>query len=234
LPERDVDALRASFGAERLLAALLVLLVCHAQSALAWVRQSKDGADVGVWTEAANGKPYLMVRVETEIDAPILRLLPLLQDAPAQKYWLPYTQNVEVLSHPAPEQTRVRFQSKAHWPLSPRDAVTEFVVGQPDEHSVRIEMHNAPDAAPDHPGVTRVRQSEGYWLLTALPGCRTQVRYEAGSNWGGSAPRWLVRRLNIRMAERSLKNLRDWAPAHAAQYTAPAYLRPVPRHADCS
>jgi hypothetical protein len=113
-----------------------------------------------------------------------------------------------------------------------RDAITLFVVSQPDPATLRIDMLNQPDAVPVSRHVERIPQAQGYWLLTAQPDCRTRVTYEAGSRWGGNVPQWLVNRMNLRIARSALQNLQQWAPAQTATMP-PTHLYKVPLHADC-
>lgn len=199
----------------------------------AWQLRSEPDDSVQLWTTHSTHHSYQMVRAETVVTAPIFRLLHLLQDAKRQHQWLPYTHQVEVLQQPAPEQTLVRFESESRWPFAARDAVTLFVVSQPQADSIRIDMLNRPDAAPVRAGVERIQQAEGHWLLTALAGCTTHVRYEAGNHWGGNVPQWLVDRINRRVTATALRNLQQWAPRQTLANTTPTFLQPVPAHADC-
>lgn len=209
-----------------------VILLALAVPAAAWTPRSAPNAPVQVWSDD-DARPYRLVRAETVVDVPILRLLALLQDADIQHLWLPYTQQVEVLQQPAPNQTLVRFQTQARWPFSARDAVTLFTVSEPDPTHIRIDMANRPDAAPATPKVERIRQGEGYWLLTALPDCRTRVRYQAGNTWGGNVPQWLVDRLNLRISREALQQLQQRAPALARELPPPAFLPRIPLHEHC-
>ena len=212
---------------------LLLLLLMVPAISLAWDRHSTADDSVQLWTAPASNHLYQNVRAEAQVATPIFRLLRLLQDANTQHEWLPYTHKVDVLQQPAPAQTLVRFESESRWPFSARDAVTLFVVSQPDAHSLRIDMLNQPDAVPLQPGVERIRQAQGYWLLTAAADCVTQVRYEAGSAWGGNVPQWLVNRINRRVTASALRNLQQWAPAQTESNATPDYLQPVLDHAHC-
>lgn len=216
--------------AERAFLFLLLLLPLHSYS---WTQHAASTDQVTVWTEQRAGKPFRTVRAEAVIALPILPLLQILQDAGAQKNWLPYTHKVEVLQQPTPLQTRVRFETTARWPFAARDAVTLFVVSQPDPNSILIDMRNQPDTFPAQKRVERIQQAEGYWQLTALENCHTRVRYEAGNRWGGTVPQWLVDKMNARIAATALQNLQQWAPAQIRNHSAADFLQEVPAHADC-
>lgn len=210
-----------------------LLLALWSAAALAWERHSAARDPVQVWSRQVARQPYQQIRAEAVVAVPVFRLLRLLQDANTQHQWLPYTHRVEVLEHPAPHQTRVRFESESRWPFAARDAVTLFEVSQPRPDTLRIDMLNQPDAAPLQPGVERIREANGYWLLTAQADCTTEVRYEAGSHWGGTVPQWLVNRINRRVTASALENLQHWAPRQTRSNIPPDFLQPVPRHAHC-
>ena len=198
-----------------------------------WILQDNVDPSVQLWTDDSR-PPFRRVRAETTIAVPILPLLSLLQDPSTQSDWLPYTQRVEVLQKPTPTQTLVRFETIARWPFAARDAVTLFQVSQLDATHLHIDMLNQPDAVATQSGIERIPEAEGYWLLEALDQCRTRLRYEAGSRWGGNVPQWLVNRMNARLAREALQNLRDWAPAHYRDYAKPDYLNDVTLHAQCN
>ena len=194
----------------------------------------------GVTKEAAtqtpphDPRPYDIVRAETEINAPILPLLALLQDAGRQREWLPFTQDVRVVAQPAPHQTLVQFRTVTRWPFRPRDAITLFDVMQLSAAELRIEMENQPDALPEEPGYLRIRQAEGHWLLSALDHCRTRVRYQSGSRWGGVIPQWLVNSSNRDLAVEALLNLSQWAQHHHREYEGNNDLYPqITAHHHC-
>ena len=210
-----------------------LLMLVLSTPAVAWTLQSAPDDPVQVWTRDLADKPYRLVRAEVTINAPIRRLLTLLQDADSQTRWLPYAQKVTVARRPSPNQTLVRFQTRARWPFNARDAVTLFTVSQPDPRQIRIDMQNDPDAIPPVEGVVRIRQAEGSWTLTALPGCRTRVRYQAGNRWGGNVPQWLVNRLNVRISREALQQLQQWAPAHIIQYPPSTIVSKVLLHEHC-
>ena len=214
------------------LALVAATLLSGPLSAASWTRHGNSSDTVQLWTDDSR-PPFRRVRAETIVAIPILPLLSLLQDPASQPHWLPYTQQAEILQRPAPEQTLVRFESRANWPFAARDAVTLFQVSQPDAFAIRIDMLNQPDAIPPHPGIERIRTAEGHWQLEALDQCQTRVRYEAGNRWGGNVPQWLVDRMNARLAREALLNLREWAPAHRKDYGKPAYLHEVNLHANC-
>ena len=199
-----------------------------------WEKVSADPAPVPLWISKPADKPYHLVRADVVIAAPIFQLLGILQDPKSQSQWLPHTHQVALLEQPSPHQTLVRFQSESRWPIKARDAVTLFEVSQPAPDRLHIAMHNRPDAVPVQPDVVRIRQAEGYWELTALNNCRTRVRYQAGSHWGGSIPQWLVNRMNRDIAVEALTRLQQWAPAQTHYNQPSIHLQPVPRHAQCS
>lgn len=205
-----------------------------------WEMQTgTDGVAVWVKPEAR----FDRVRVETVVNLPLIPLLSLLQDAKQQHQWLPYTHSVSILDKPDARTTMVYFQTQSRWPFRPRDAVTRFVVEQPESDQVLIQMQNVPDSRPREKGFTRLEFSSGYWALTALPHCKTRVRYEAGSDWGGAVPRWVSDRANLDITLKALVNLRDYVeqkktveqpgvsnPDHRARYQ---YLHPPEQHKAC-
>lgn len=184
-----------------------------------WKPFDTNDASVELWVSAQHpGQPYDVVRGEISVQVPILPLLAMLQDAGRQRDWLPFTQDVRIIERPAPKQTLVQFRTVTRWPFRPRDAITRFDVTPTPPAQLRIDMINSPLAIPDEPGYLRIQQAEGYWLLTALPDCKTQVRYESGSRWGGMIPQWLVNKSNRELAQEALLNLKQWTETHYREY----------------
>ncbi len=211
---------------------LLTLPGCPALAA-DWQQISLEHDPVQVWSAQLEQQPYTTVRAETHVAAPIFQLLGILQDPASQTQWLPYTHKVEVLATPSPTRTLVRFESVARWPFRAREAVTLFEVSQPTPNQIHIAMINQPDAEQHLSKMERIQSASGYWELTALGDCQTQVRYESGSDWGGAIPQWLVNRLNRTLAVQALQNLQQWAPAQTRYNQKPIHLQTVPRHAAC-
>lgn len=184
-----------------------------------WEPRTPSGQTVALWVDPQSpDRPYDMVRGEITLQVPIFPLLAMLQDADRQRDWLPYSQDVRVLKHPAPSQTLVQFRTVTRWPFRPRDAITRFDVTTLPPAQLRIDMVNQPEAVPKQPGYLRIEQAEGYWLLTALADCKTHVRYESGSRWGGMIPQWLVNKSNRDLAREALLNLKQWSETHYRNY----------------
>lgn len=203
-----------------------------------WEPISSPRDPVQLWhRNSASADPYQLVRGEITIDAPLLPLLALLQDADTQHQWLPYTHQVKVVDQPAPEATLVHFLTQSRWPFKPRDAVTLFSVQSQTANQIRIDMQNQPDALPLQAGYLRIRFAEGHWLLSALENCQTRVQYQSGSRWGGLIPQWLVDSSNADLAVESLNNLKHWAEQHYRDYQNDyakySYLDAPPRHRTC-
>lgn len=191
-------------------------------------------------------QPYQIAQANIIINVPIGPLLAMLQDADQQHQWLPYTHRVTVLEPASAADlpainTLVQFETETRWPFKPRDAITLFEIQQPEPNRIRINMLNRPLAAPALKGYLRIEQAEGFWLLSAIEKCQTQVHYESGSRWGGLIPQWLVDSTNARIATTALENLKAWSePLYQAQrqQTHPEYktydfLTPAPLHDPC-
>lgn len=76
-------------------------------------------------------------------------------------------------------------------PLAPRDAVARFTTHK-DGPTTRVDWSPAPDAAPEVPGVVRLKEYAGRWTLTDLGDGRTQARCEWASALGGDVPDWAL------------------------------------------
>lgn len=218
------------------LRALIILVLTNAAAvtlASDWTLQSSETEPVTLWVQQNTTKPYLLVRADIIISAPVGPLLSLLQDAANQHQWLPYTHAVHVLERPAPLQTRVHFLTQTRWPFKPRDAITLFEIIEETPSRLRINMINQADYQAPEPGYLRIQKAEGYWQLTAQGQCRTHVRYQSGSQWGGLIPQWLVDHSNQQLAQEALINLKAWAETHYQEYTSYESLDLLTAHHDC-
>lgn len=76
-------------------------------------------------------------------------------------------------------------------PLAPRDAVARFTTRQ-DGATTYVDWSPAPDAAPEVPGVVRLRGYAGRWTITALDDGRAKARCAWASALGGDVPEWAL------------------------------------------
>ena len=99
---------------------LISLLWASIAFADTWVEHNSPDQLVQVWVKPQDEQQrYDIVRAEITIQAPILPLLAMLQDAEHQQQWLPYTKDVRILAKPSSTQTLVQFRTLTRWPFKP-------------------------------------------------------------------------------------------------------------------
>ncbi len=201
---------------------LLVLAACalagaaRAQDEWRLLRDS-DGVRVFERGDAARALPEL--RGEVEIDAPLVRVLAVIEDVSGQTRWMHTCIESRLLRRASETTLLVYNRTGAPWPVSDRDAVLRTTIGPRGSTSALVRFGTVEDAAaPPIAGVVRMPKLAGRFALDALSPARTRVVYTLDIDPGGSLPAWLVRRTARDLPFETLRGLRREATAAAAPH----------------
>ncbi len=159
-----------------------------------WKLVTRSG-DVNIYEKSHPGSPVREFKGEGLIDAPTVVAKRVLEDVPAYPAFMPFVIEARVIS--VEDRGRVSYQR-----ISPP------MVGDRD-YTVRVRFESRPHPGgpaylsrwkianelgpPEEPGVTRVKVSEGSWLLEpASEGRQTQATYTIYTDSGGGMPSFVL------------------------------------------
>lgn len=216
-----MKSLKSGQTAVRVAGLCLVLGVLLGSSAWAG---SETPPGAGPWEKVSNKDDILVERRTVEgsnlkefrgrgvIDAPVARVLAVLQDAPHRHEWMSDCATSYVLEEDHGRRMQIAYhRTKAPWPVADRDSINraEIII---DLSARRIVL---PFEAIEHPkgppvkGVVRMPFLRGHWVLSPVrEGRATEVEYQVHANPGGSLPEWLANAASKKIPHHTLLGLR--------------------------
>ena len=168
----------------------------------------KDGIQVA--TRPVEGSSIHAFRAEVEVDASIDSLLAVLADPDACARWIHNCKMAKVLASTGFYQRDTYQINDMPWPVQDRDLALEVRIHELANGSFRLDMINQPESVPEGE-LVRIRQYEGFYLLTPLESGGTRIEWEQHTDPGGSLPAWLINQLLVDVPVNTLKQLREIA-----------------------
>ncbi len=196
----------------RLAATLLIFAAWDARADHAqgpWERVSDDEGIV-VDRREAPGSALKEFRGRALIDAPIARLLAVLDDVARRTEWMSRNVESRLLERESGRDV-VYLRTDAPWPVADRDMVIEGrLIADPAGHAIRIELRGvAHPKEPPRAQTVRITSLRGHWLLVSdRGGAATRVEYQVFADPGGSLPAWLSNLASKRLPRDTLAGLR--------------------------
>lgn len=188
----------------------LLLMLCCCYWALPgvagdWVLHSdRDGIEV--FTADMPGQNLKAFRGVAVIDAPMPRVLAVLEDLPRMPAWFYQMRRAELLAGNSLEG-RIYIIIAGIWPVRDRDAVLE-VSPRHIGDAVMIQSVGKASAMPEESCCVRIPTLQSSWLVSALGPQQTQVIFTTRSHPGGVIPLWLANRVAVEMPRHTLTGLR--------------------------
>ncbi|CAN8140402.1 START domain-containing protein [uncultured Thiomicrorhabdus sp.] len=186
--------------------ALATLLFTH--PAQAWqAEEVPEGSPVKVWTEAVEGSSFKAFKGEVEIQASASKILAVIQDTEKLPQWYHNTIEAKRLKDVGANQVINYTVTKAPWPVSNRDSVTQSTTEKLADGAIKITLKGVPDAYPKQEDKIRVPRLNGFWLLQPQDNM-TKVTLQISAEPGGEIPSWLANAMVIDMPNNTLSNLK--------------------------
>ncbi len=176
-----------------------------------WEKVSNKN-DILVERRTVPGSNLKEFRGRGVVDAPVARVLAVLQDAPHRHEWMSDCSTSYVLEEDHEKRTQIAYhRTKAPWPVADRDSINRAEI-RIDLQQRRIVL---PFEAIDHPkgppikGVVRMPFLRGHWVLSPVrEGRATEVEYQVHANPGGALPDWLANVASKKIPHDTLIGLR--------------------------
>jgi len=174
------------------LAFLLITLYAHAQTGTNWVlKQNNDG--VKIYTGDFENSKVKAIRVQVEVEATLSQVVAMLMDIKGSEEWLYHTSSNYIVKQVSPSDVYYYSRVNMPWPVSDRDFIAHLMVSQnPATKVVTIDAPCNVDMVPQKPGIVRIANSKGKWILTPAGANRVKIDYTLHADPSGLIPAWLT------------------------------------------
>ncbi|WP_430540251.1 START domain-containing protein [Pseudomonas entomophila] len=190
----------------RLLFALLLLLPVTAPRADDW-HMDTQAHDIDVYLADVPGSPYKQFRGVTRIKASVRTLTDLQENLRVACKWLYACEQMRLLEVDG-DSTWVYLTTDLPWPAQARDMVLRVRSERLDDGTLVRHLSADPDKVPVEPGLIRVRQLHGEWIMKPMGEKDTEVTYQLQADPAGAVPGWLANRFVVDAPMVTLKTLR--------------------------
>jgi len=175
--------------------AFLILLLGSclcAYSQETWkLHTEKEG--VKVFTKSILTSKVKALKIETFLNATASELVNVLLDIDREKEWVYNTKSCVVVKKVSPSDLYYYSEVILPWPAQNRDFVAHIMVSQnPSTKVVTIDAPCVPGFVAEKPGIVRIVQSTGKWIITPMPKRQVKIEYSLAVDPAGSIPAWLV------------------------------------------
>jgi hypothetical protein len=179
------------------------------------LKTEKEG--MKIYTREVPGSKVKALKVEAAFEATPAQFVALIMDVNTSADWVYHVKSSTLIKRVSASEIYYYSEVSLPWPLADRDFVAHLTVSQnPVTRVVTIDGPAVAGMVPTKPGVVRVSDSKGKWVITPLTNDQIKVEYSIHVDPGGDLPSWLV---NMFATEGPLKIFRGIK----AQLQKPAY-----------
>jgi len=174
---------------------LLILLFPYftlAQTEDSWtLRENNDG--VQIFTRNVANSKIKAIKVECHLEASLSQVVSALMDIKNSEEWLYHTAGNYLVKQVSPSELYYYSLVEMPWPVSNRDFIAHLKVTQDEgTKTVTIDAPCIPDMVPVKPGIVRIANSKGKWVLTPVNNNQVKILYTLHADPGGSIRSWLT------------------------------------------
>jgi hypothetical protein len=175
----------------------LIVNFAFAQAGEDWnLKSNNDG--VKIFTRNVPDSKIKAIKVECILNATPTQLVAVLLDVKNSEDWLYHTSSNYIVKQVSPSELYYYSKVEVPWPVSDRDFIAHIKVTQ--DATTKVITVYAPCVAemvPVKPGIVRVADSNGKWVL-----------YTLHADPGGSIPAWLSNMFVTQGPAESFKKLK--------------------------
>jgi hypothetical protein len=127
-----------------------------------------------------------------EVNAPLERVLPLLQSGSSDTGWNYGADHHVVISTPGQQDWRVYMWYDMPWPIQDQDCMLHFQLREASPQVLQIAFHSVEDTRfPQSSSRDRISGVRGQWLITSQGNGRLHITYQVSSDRSKKIPRWV-------------------------------------------
>jgi hypothetical protein len=187
---------------------LLFVNVAFGQGVETWELKKNEGG-VKIYTGKVSKSSIKAVKVECHFDVTPSQMVAVLMDVKNSEDWLYHTSNNYLIKQVSPSELYYYSMVEVPWPVSKRDFIAHIKVSQDAITKViTVDAPCVPDMVPAKPGVVRVTDSKGKWVITPVHKNRVSIVYTLHADPGGSIPAWLSNMFITQGPSESFKKLK--------------------------
>ncbi len=196
----------------KILAGVLAGIAFTAQLSLAAPSdvETKDG--ITVWKVPTANSAVVGFKAQAVLSAPINAVVGTIMDTPNASEWIPNTGFIQMIDRSEFSQGKAKlyYLIDMPFPLADRDLVINSKMSKNPSGIIRIDNQIASDSRyPAKPGVVRINQYTGSWLLEPLGNSKTRVTLQGDADPGGAIPIWATNLFVTKQPTDMLKNMRE-------------------------
>jgi hypothetical protein len=151
----------------------------------------KDG--VRVYTKSLLTSRIKAIKVESILNASASQFVSVIMDIDKSTEWVYNTKSSVLVRQVSPSELFYYSEITLPWPAQNRDFIAHIAVAQnPATKMITIDAPCVSGWVPVKPGIVRVTQSQGKWIVSPLSKKHIKVEYTIAVDPGGSIPAWLV------------------------------------------
>lgn len=147
-----------------------------------------DHKAIKIYSSKMNGSEILGFKGETEFAVSFRKLISLFHDFGSYTRWVHQLAVMEVLEKNDDLEYVVRQVLNTPWPMQKREMIVRTCLHTTESGAVALTMQGLPDYLPPRPGLHRVRESRGVWILMPTAGGRVHVTFVMHVNPGRDVP----------------------------------------------
>jgi len=171
---------------------LLLTCYAHAQIGTNWVLK-ENSRGIKIFTGDVETSKVKAIRVQCEVEATLSQVVAMLMDIKGSEEWLYHTSSNYIVKQVSPSDLYYYSLVNMPWPVSNRDFIAHLMVSQnPQTKVVTIDAPCNVDMVPAKPGIVRIANSKGKWILTPTGSNGVKIDYTLQADPGGLIPAWLT------------------------------------------
>jgi hypothetical protein len=169
---------------------------------------SKDKDGIKVYTKTETGSCYKSFKAEMLGNCTIEDVVKILKNVNGFKVWIADSKEVKLLKMEENDQYHY-IETSLPWPFKSRDMVYHFQYTRINSNQLKVIITGIPEYIKARNDITRMKNANGFWLLTSVDSNKTIITYQLHVEPGGSIPAWLANVSVIDMPFSTLTGLRN-------------------------
>ncbi|MCC8423736.1 START domain-containing protein [Mucilaginibacter sp. UR6-11] len=173
-----------------LLTITFIARLASAQSEWTFKTQS-DG--IKVYSDTKSALKVKPIKVECTFNATPAQIAAVLLDIKNYPDWAYKTKQATIVKQVSATELFYYAEITMPWPAQNRDFAAHVTVTQnPETKVITVDAPSVTGLVPEKAGITRVRKSNGKWVLTPVGNNQASVTYYLQIEPDGGAPAWLI------------------------------------------
>lgn len=207
---------------------LVSLSVQAADTVFDWELAKEDEErKIKVYLSDVEGSNLKAFRGEAELNAPVWKVLALIEDEKAGPKWMHETKEFRFLDDRSDPSSNLSYSiTSVPWPLKNRDLVVRTTVEVDNEKQI-VTMHlkDEKGTLPENDDNVRVPYLRGEWIISRIDDNTSHIVYQIHALPGGSIPSWLANAFVVDNPYVSLKNMQKMLASGEFSQKRPDYFK---------